>query len=147
MMEYWILQLRLRALERVRRQGIKGGREMMMKEEGMSAEDAEVLADTAAVNDFVDEQVRYLIGRYLLDEANRLIITTPAREENGPEWVQSRYSDRWLLSDPAINDLRAKIRAEKKARAERVLMWLPVVGAITGLLGVLTGLVAVWGRH
>ena len=44
------------------------------------------------------------------------------------------------LSQRGINKLRADIRAERKARVELLLMWVP---GVVGVLGALIGLVAV----
>jgi hypothetical protein len=45
-----------------------------------------------------------------------------------------------VLSRAGINELRSAIRAEKKARVERFLMWAP---GITGILGAAIGLAAI----
>lgn len=45
-----------------------------------------------------------------------------------------------------MNDLRARIRAERNARWELVLTWLPALGGITGLVGAVAGLVAVLAK-
>jgi len=47
------------------------------------------------------------------------------------------------LSQLGINKLRADIRAERKARVELFLMWMP---RVVGILGALIGLAAILVR-
>jgi hypothetical protein len=88
---------------------------------------------------------------YLRSEAHRLVVPMPdqtddtvwrrACPEGKPEFE--------YLTAKGINDLRAAIRAEKKVRREHLLMWLPMVVALTGLIGAATGLAAILrsGQH
>jgi hypothetical protein len=47
------------------------------------------------------------------------------------------------LNRAGLKQLRSDIRAEKKARAERLLMWVPALTAMVGIIGALTGLAAI----
>ena len=98
-------------------------------------------------NDYGHIQVRYLDEilrlhtEYLIRESNRLIVPYPAANEPG---MWERDDEGYVrLTEAGISKLRADIRAEKKARLERVIMWMPgvvgILGALIGLAVVLTG--------
>ena len=98
-------------------------------------------------NDYGHIQVRYLDEilrlhtEYLIRESNRLIVPYPAANEPG---MWERDDEGYVrLTEAGISKLRADIRAEKRARLERVIMWMPgvvgVLGALIGLAAVLTG--------
>ena len=98
-------------------------------------------------NDYGHIQVRYLDEilrlhtEYLIRESNRLIVPYPAANEPG---MWERDDEGYVrLTEAGISKLRADIRAEKKARLERVIMWMPgvvgILGALIGLAAVLTG--------
>ena len=89
-----------------------------------------------------DEEVYELHTRYLFAEANRLII--PTAEFHAEEaWEEGPTGKRHLIL-PKINQLRALIRAEKKAGREQFLMWVPAITALTGLAGAAIGVIAAW---
>ena len=92
----------------------------------------------------IDEIVGEMHTRYLRSEARRLSV--PLKTWDGKEFWEEGLTGTRYLNDEAINQLRAAIRAEKKSRRETVLMWVPVIGALAGLIGVATGLVAVSNR-
>ena len=98
-------------------------------------------------NDYGHIQVRYLDEilrlhtEYLIRESNRLIVPYPAANEPG---MWERDDEGYVrLTEAGISKLRADIRAEKRARLERVIMWMPgvvgILGALIGLAAVLTG--------
>src|SRR6266404_1364489 len=57
-------------------------------------------------------------------------------------WEQSHFDYGYYLTPKGRSDLRALIRNEKNQRIESALKWIPLVTAITGLLGVVIGLLA-----
>jgi hypothetical protein len=83
-------------------------------------------------------KIRELLSDYLISEAYRLFIPLP----NWDKQDQAGNGDtaKYVLNRDAINELRSAIRAERKARAERFLMWVP---GIVGILGALIGLVSI----
>ena len=95
-------------------------------------------------NDYGHIQVRYLDEilrlhtEYLIRESNRLIVPYPAANKPG---MWERDDEGYVrLTEAGISKLRADIRAEKRARLEHVIMWLP---GVVGMLGALIGLAAV----
>jgi hypothetical protein len=98
-------------------------------------------------NDYGHVQVRYLDEilrlhtEHLIRESNRLIVPYPAANEPG---MWERDDEGYVrLTESGISKLRADIRAEKKARLERVIMWMP---GVVGILGALIGLAAILTR-
>lgn len=98
-------------------------------------------------NDYGHIQVRYLDEilrlhtEYLIRVSNRLIVPYPAANEPG---MWERDDEGYVrLTEAGMSKLRADIRAEKRSRLERVIMWLPgvvgMLGALIGLAAVLTG--------
>jgi hypothetical protein len=84
------------------------------------------------------DEIRKLHSRYLSGQAARLLIPRPDLrdeimwEKEGPNYI--------FLTEHGVNHMRAAIRAERKARLEMFLMWVP---GIVGILGTLIGLVAI----
>ena len=98
-------------------------------------------------NDYGHVQVRHLDEilrlhtEHLIRESNRLIVPYPAANEPG---MWERDDEGYVrLTESGISKLRADIRAEKKARLERVIMWMP---GVVGILGALIGLAAILTR-
>jgi hypothetical protein len=92
----------------------------------------------------VEDEIYSLHTNFLIKKANRPIVPTPDWSDDD-YWTDSReLGYRYLTAEGTIK-LRAAIRAEKKLRLERILVWAPMIGAITGLVGVLTGLIAIFG--
>jgi hypothetical protein len=98
-------------------------------------------------NDYGHIQVRYLDEilrlhtEHLIRESNRLVVPYPAATEPG---MWERDDDGYVrMTEAGISKLIADIRAEKRARLERVIMWMPgvvgILGALIGLAAILTG--------
>jgi hypothetical protein len=90
----------------------------------------------------VDEAIYILMTDYLTDAAEKLMIEIP--HPSPPEWAKSDIHSRVYLTPPAINKVRAAIRTERKERSELARSWL---SSITGLIGVLIGLLAIILGH
>jgi hypothetical protein len=84
------------------------------------------------------DEIQKLHSQHLIREASRLIIPHPELKES-VMWDKDEAGYIYL-SQRGINKLRADIRAERKARVELLLMWVP---GVVGVLGALIGLVAV----
>jgi hypothetical protein len=96
----------------------------------------------------VREESAHLYTRTLLEEADALRVPTPNLSDSGGQetgfWEQGRHSGEQYLTTKGIAVLRSAIRAERRARWEDRGHMLAWITAITGLIGTLTGLVAVW---
>ena len=91
----------------------------------------------------------YLTSR-LMSQARRLRVPTPHfRNRDGSEsdsWYKGSQTGGWALTTLGVNSLRHDIRLEKKSRHESLAVYLPWLTAVTGVLGTITGLVAVLMR-
>lgn len=107
-----------------------------------SADDLRRLSDDFHFeHSLADDELRRLTTRYVVAEANRLMIPTPEFIADGGDWQESDLTPgHYYLKTPALCALRAAIRAEKKEVRDQWLSWVP---AITGLVGALTGLAAI----
>jgi hypothetical protein len=90
---------------------------------------------------WVDEGIDDLISRHLLGITERRFLPRPRFEEDlGDIWVKSDVTGQIYLSRQAVSEVRAMIRKDTKERQELMLPWLSL---LIGLVGALTGLIAV----
>jgi hypothetical protein len=98
------------------------------------------------------QDIAQLESMRLIMEAENLRVPIPAMDDNHPHWQRTTHPGlpvwlRHVLTDMGMKELRSAIRAEKKERSELARAWLAsiaaVIGACTGLIGVLIGLAAV----
>jgi hypothetical protein len=129
----WRAQKRLRWASKAYVDDIRGAR---AKQSGWQ-EIEKIKGMQVAEEELIQEEIRSLQTRRLLSAAQKLLVPYP---DEG--WVEGKTVNRYLTVT-GMNDFRARIRAEKKARWELVVMWMPAVAGITGLVGAVTGLVAV----
>ena len=95
-------------------------------------------------NERAEDEISQLTTRYYTRMANRLMIPIPKFQPTGGAWIESAYRPgRYILTTSALHELRAAVRAEKKARTDAWLAWLPLITVLVGVLGALTGLVAI----
>jgi len=88
----------------------------------------------------VNEEIALLITDFLVSKADKHFIATPSRKEEGM-WEQcDKISERFVLTKAGISAVRSSIRTEAKERRDLIL---PVIAALTGVIGTLTGLIAV----
>jgi hypothetical protein len=85
-----------------------------------------------------NEDICILMSDYLLDTAEKFMIEVPSPKP--PEWTHSDRNSRVYLTETSMFKLRSAIRAERKERSELARSWL---SSITGLIGVLIGLLAI----
>lgn len=98
--------------------------------------------------DMIIEQEEYLYSQRLLRQARRLRVPIPAfyTPDSKPtdDWIETQYLGMWRLTELGIAKLREEIRKEQRWRFERRAHWVAWISAITGVIGALTGLLAVW---
>ena len=88
-----------------------------------------------------DDELIRLTSNYYVRLANRMLIPVPEFKTEGGAWLESQERPGlYHLTPEALHDLRAAIRAEKKARREEWTIWL---AGLTGLIGAISGLVAI----
>lgn len=86
--------------------------------------------------------------RYLFRLAHRLRVPTPRMFDEGqkltPDWEQGSTTGAWYLTETGVAKVREEIRRELRWRYERRGHWVAWLSGIVGILGALTGLVAVF---
>ena len=112
--------------------------------------DAEAVA--ALESDFQFEESMHTdeenlhLTRKLLRRAWVLRVPVPPRPRDGKEessdWYESVTTGDWCLTSQGMKTLRQEIRSELKARAEDRVRWTLWLSALTGVIGAITGLVA-----
>lgn len=88
----------------------------------------------------VEHDLMLLHHRYLSKLASRRMIPLPPFDKESGNWEESPVTGQHYLSLEAMHELRGKLRQDSKERFEA---WVPWVALIMGLIGTLTGLVAV----
>lgn len=88
----------------------------------------------------VDEKIAILFTNYLTLQARRNFVPIPSHDVDGL-WNQCRLTDnRNVLTNKGINELKTLLRLERKGRVELFLM---ISAALTGIIGAISGLIAV----
>ena len=86
------------------------------------------------------EEIDMLITDRLTSKARKLILPLPAFE-NEEMWKKCHdLSSRFVLTSKGIAELRKNIRSERKDRRDVYIPWIAIA---IGLIGALTGLLAV----
>lgn len=97
-----------------------------------------------------DEEEDAHLTKQLLRKARALRVPIPhSRNEDGTisnQWYEGSQTGGWYLTVSGIKALREEIRCESKARHEsraQLVVWL---SALTGVIGAITGLIALMAQ-
>lgn len=141
MFAYLRFRYRLWRLERHDRRVSKRNTAKLDAAEKRNAPKEEIAAlqtEVGASEWFSQCDIQRLHSDYLRNVAHKLIIPVATLGDN---LMWDKLGDNLhCLSEHGINKLRADIRAEKKARVELFIMWMP---GVVGILGALIGLAAI----
>ena len=88
----------------------------------------------------IKEEISILITGYLIKKANKWFVPIPGYNEEKMWEKCNAISDQKVLTTMGINTVKQAIRNELKGRIELFIM---VAAALTGIIGALTGLIAV----
>ncbi len=142
----WLRMRRLNA--RRRRIEDEFGRDVQEAKRNKKSEEAihSIYAEWRWERDEIEWEIGVAVTQVLMDEAHTLHIPLPPFTDE-TKWV--RYPPGTIhLSTEGIQEVRAAIRREKQERREAVRQWLTIraslITIITGLVGALIGLVAVF---
>lgn len=98
----------------------------------------------------IEEEDNQLLSGQLIRQARRLRVPIPHRfkEDGKPSehWYEGQYLGGWYLTNEGVARLRDEIRKERRARQDSRAHWVVWVSALTGVIGALTGLIAVLTR-
>lgn len=102
----------------------------------------EAHAYASSNNTMIQDEIDTLSTNYWIREANRRFIPIPKREE-GEYWEKSILDGESLrLTASGVSRLRDAVRSESRASRE---LWAIAGTVVTGVIGAVTGLIAVWG--
>jgi len=132
-------------LDKAYAKGINAARKLKDKEKIESLEQ-----DHRFEIDLYEEEEDAYLTKVLLSKARRLRVPVPHRyNEDSTEsehWYEGNYTGRWYLTTRGVTALREEIRRELKARHEARSHWVVWLSALTGVIGAVTGLVALLGH-
>jgi hypothetical protein len=93
---------------------------------------------------WAEDELQKLYHSHYVHVANKLRIPVPPFQDKGGAWMESSISHGWYLTPEAMQALRAEIRAERKARRDEWLAWIPLFAVVVSIISALTALVVVW---
>ncbi len=94
-----------------------------------------------AQTDIIEDDIRWLVTQRLFNLADKYLLPRPEFGDiEGGAWEEETIRRGYRLKPEAMAQLRAIIREEQKARSEHMRLWLV---PLTGLVGAITGLIAV----
>lgn len=108
------------------------------------AEQEEVASRHQFDQKWAEDELQKLYHSYYVFLANKLRIPVPPFQDKGGAWMESSVSHGWYLTPEAMQALRAEIRAERKARRDEWLAWIPLFAVVVSIISALTALVVVW---
>jgi hypothetical protein len=88
-----------------------------------------------------EDELARLTSAHYMRIARKLQIPIPPFQQESGAWMESSMRGGYYLTSVARHELRAAIRAERKARRDEWTIW---VSLTVGIIGSFTGLVAVW---
>jgi len=96
--------------------------------------------------DLLDEEEDSHLTKNILAKARRLRVPVPHSynddKTESEHWYEGQYTCRWCLTTSGFSALREEIRREEKARHEACSHWVVWLSGFTGVIGAVTGLVA-----
>ncbi len=103
----------------------------------------QVWDDAAFDFDEIDDKILGLITSYLVSKANQNFLPTPSVSDENEMWERCNFTGIYHLTDKGIREVREIIRKEINERMEMHSFWVPWLGLLIGLIGAITGLIAV----
>lgn len=88
----------------------------------------------------LDEEISILATDNLIRKARRRFIPIPPHETEGMWGRCEKISNRYVLTNKGISELRSSLRKDRK---EQVELYVMIIAILTGVVGAITGLVAV----
>jgi|SRR5579872_2493407 len=142
-LHWWNLR-KLQKLRREMRKEYAKKTEEYRTDKSKTSEDLRELdADEYFESKQVDEAVNVFLSNRLLDQATQYDIEIPQDEAS---WTYTEDGQQHYLNAKARAVLRELIHTAKGRNFEEWARWIPFVMAVAGLIGVFTGLVAVFKK-
>ena len=141
-MNYFSFKISLYKLNRRRKKEHKILSKLIEEAEKKSGREAaeEVYQSESFELQMTEDEITYLITRYLISKAEKMLLPTPPTTDKDGLWEPSHYTGKWALTAKGITELNRLIRQERVERLELASKWVTI---LIGLIGAITGLVAV----
>lgn len=124
-------------LHKLEKESSKIQKQYAKHKDGLSGEELQrVHAEESSVIWPVLEEIDQLKTRRFCQIANRLMVPLPDRKDK-ELWEEQHYSRGRVLTSKGIWELKKLIRQEKCEGREVLAAWTGIIGAITGLVAVL----------
>lgn len=101
----------------------------------------------------IDAEIKEIETRIFLRKLSKCGIPIPSRHDEKSRdkyWEANFYGEHRMLSQEGYYELNKMLRDERKARREdSILWWIPILTALSGLLGSLIGVLSIlknWNR-
>ena len=141
LISHWWNLRKLEKLRRDTRNEYASKAEEYREDKNKTSEDMQALdAEEYFEGKIVDEAVNVFLSDRLLDQASHYDIEIP---QDDASWTYTEDGQKHYLNARARAALRDLIHPAKTRNFEEWARWIPFVMAIAGLIGVITGLVAV----
>ncbi len=139
----WVLNAKLHRINRIYRKLVADAEKKLTPDELQ-----ELQVEWYSESEPIEEELRSIFADKLVKKANRLKVPIPpkcitGRDEVNGNWQRGTFTGLWYLTSEGLSKLRSSIRAERRERRDAAAFWIAV---LTGLIGALTGLIAVWRR-
>jgi len=141
-MNHLTLLIKVRSLQKARRDNLQSLQKRLReakKHRVSNDEIASIYATHGPEDSFYEAEIHQLWTRYLQERAERLMLPLPSLDDES-SWEKSHVVPGYLLTRKGIDEVRKSIRNEVQERRSGWLTWL---AALTGLIGAISGLVAV----
>ncbi len=97
--------------------------------------------------ELIDDEIAEHQTRFLLDQARKHLLPVPdvvfrGNSDSSEDWVKSRVTRKVHLTNSASIALKGLIAEAEDRDWSRVTRWVPILSAITGLMGVVVAILA-----
>ena len=91
----------------------------------------------------IEEEISKLKTDYLTGKANEMCLPLPTIDDKNGCWEKGNLTERWILTNKGITEIRKLIRTERKENLEITSRWVYI---LFGLIGAITGLIAIYKK-
>jgi len=88
----------------------------------------------------IEDEIAHLKTQYIISKAEKMSLPTPSVTDKDGLWEMGNYTRKWCLTNKGITEMRREIRKERKEILELWSHWATI---LIGLIGAVTGLIAV----
>ncbi|HXE32796.1 MAG TPA: hypothetical protein VN087_02700 [Verrucomicrobiae bacterium] len=121
--------------------------EEISKDKGKTAHDSYSLeAEEHYIELDMQETVEIFHSDRLLERAAACDVDAPSLQDKAELWKYSEDGERYFLNAAGRAHMRDLLQKEEDRNFQKWARWAPIIGTVTGLIGVIIGLVAFF-RH